>query len=130
GSRTWPAPADSAAERRAPGRGDRTTSDRTPGRPGGGRSGQAARRPGGSEQAGGPDQVALLDQLRHGRVDPCPGEVVDLQTLDDLPAPAGGPDGEGGDQPFGHAVGAVGDDARGGPAVLRRAMGPVADVVD
>src|SRR5699024_9514490 len=75
-------------------------------------------------------RVALLGELCHGRIDTCPGEVVDVQALHDLPRAADAAGGEGGDETFGHAVGAVGGERGGGPLPLRRSVHPVIHVVD
>src|SRR4051794_30152701 len=74
--------------------------------------------------------VALLDQLRHRRVDAGAREVVDVEALDDLPLAARGRHREGRHQALGDAVRAVGHDRRRGPVAVRRAVHPAEDVVD
>src|SRR5699024_9451169 len=70
-----------------------------------------------SDQAEALDGVTLLGEFGHRGVDALPGAVVDLQVLHDLPLAAAGTHREGGDEPFGYSVGAVGDDRGRGPGL-------------
>src|SRR3712207_7145617 len=63
---------------------------------------------------------ATLFRSGGGGVHPAAGEVVDLEPLDDLPAPAARRDRVGVDQPLRDAVGAVGDDRHRDPVALDR----------
>ncbi len=53
------------------------------------------------------DRFPLLGELCHRRVDPLPGVVIDLETLDDLPSALATDAGERRHQTLGHPVGAV-----------------------
>jgi len=87
--------------------------------------------PGGrSDEALAPHGLHLLDQLLGGGVDPGPAEVVDVEALDDGPLATARGAREAGDDPLGHAVGAVGRHRHRHPVALGRAEHPVVHVVD
>src|SRR2546423_6672254 len=71
-----------------------------------------------SDEAELGDGVAFLAELRDRRVDPGPGEVVDLQPLDDRPFTVLRRAREAGDETLGDAVGAVGAHGHAHPVVL------------
>src|ERR1700730_18886186 len=74
------------------------------------------------------DSVALVGQLGHGGVDLGLREVVELETLDDLPPSVVADAWEAADQTLGYAIGAVGWDAHRDPVDV--AGDPVVGVID
>src|SRR5690606_5807852 len=74
--------------------------------------------------------VPLLGQLGLGGGHPRPGEVVDLEALDDLPVAALAHAGEGVDQALLDTVAAVGVDPHADPVTVGGTEGPGAHVAD